>query len=310
MRTRLFHVKRLAAGFSLLVCLVVCAHGETKTSTTLTLAAYNVENFTDVFDDPYTKDEETAVKPRSQIERIAANLREMNADVVAFVEVENEGVLRAMTTEFLPEMGYQYFVVLPCNSDRGISVGLMSRRPIISATSHRYRDLTLPGEEKVWRFGRDLLRVTIQATQDRTLDVFVVHFKSRISSAEDPKSGKWRLAEATMTRTIIDHAMRQDPKAWIAVVGDFNDTPDTKSIQMLTSPSEDNLPGLIDTHAALPPEQRITYLKEPYRSTIDYVLVSPALGATLIPGSSRVLNSADHDGGSDHAPLAASFDLE
>ena len=41
----------------------------------LRLVAYNAENLFDVFDDPYTDDDATEVKPRDEIERIAAALR-------------------------------------------------------------------------------------------------------------------------------------------------------------------------------------------------------------------------------------------
>ncbi|MCE9589144.1 MAG: endonuclease/exonuclease/phosphatase family protein [Planctomycetes bacterium] len=275
----------------------------------ITIATYNVENFLDVFDDPYTTDEKAPVKPRAQIEKIAANVRALNPDVIAFHEMENEGVLRAMANEFLPDLNYQYFAVLPGNSERGINVSLMSRRPILSMTSYRYLDLPLPGEKKVWRFARDLLRVKLQATKEKTIEVFIVHFKSRRPSDDDPHSDKWRLAEATMTKKIIDEALAKEPDSLLALIGDFNDTPETKPLQLLTSKGDKGAPALVDAHALLSPEERITFLQEPFRSTIDYILASPTLGKRLVPGSAKVLNAPEHEGGSDHAPIAATFDL-
>ena len=74
---------------------------EAAPRTKLTIATYNVQNLFDVFDDPYTKDEGTRVKPLDQIKQIAGVLRKLDADVIAFQELENEGVLREMVRQFL-----------------------------------------------------------------------------------------------------------------------------------------------------------------------------------------------------------------
>lgn len=71
------------------------------------IMAYNVGNMFDVFDDPYTNDEGANVKSRSAIEKVARMVRHVDADVVAFSEIENEGILRAMVHEFLPGAGYK-----------------------------------------------------------------------------------------------------------------------------------------------------------------------------------------------------------
>ncbi|MFW5681559.1 MAG: endonuclease/exonuclease/phosphatase family protein [Phycisphaeraceae bacterium] len=267
----------------------------------LRLVAYNMENFFDVFDDPYTADDSTEVKPRDEIESIAAVLRELDADVVAISEVENRGVLQAVVNEFLGDMGYRHVAVNPTNDGRGINLGVISRHPIDAITSYRFRELELPGEERTWRFARDLLRVTIELPGEKKLEVFTVHFKSKRDSAGDPDSAKWRLAEATETAEIVGNVMKLHPDRWVALAGDFNDTPDSPPIRALTQDL------LIDAHAKLRPDKRITYLREPYRSTIDYILVNPPMGQAMttavIPTNERLL------AGSDHAPVVADFQL-
>jgi predicted extracellular nuclease len=275
----------------------------------LKVAAFNLENLYDVFDDPYTKDEETDVKSRAEVERIAATLRRIDADVIGIVEVENEGILRGLVNGFLGGMGYDYITVPQGNSTRGINLGVISRKPIVSITSHRFQELTLPGENNTWRFARDLLQVKVQATPQQTMDVFVVHFKSRHDSSGDPQSRKWRLAESTRARQIIAGMLKQDAKAWVAIIGDFNDTPETDSLVNFLQP-KDGSTALVDCHAHLPADKRITYLHEPYRSTIDYILVSPALGKRVVTQTTYVLNEPDWRGGSDHAPVIATFDLK
>lgn len=282
----------------------------------LTLATYNLENFHDVFDDPYTKDEDSGIKPRAEIEALARTIRWVNADIFAFQELENDGALRAVVNEFLADMGYRYIAVQPTNSDRGINLGVISRLPIVSLTSHRFLECRLEGESRTWEFARDLMQVRVRATPDRNLDLFIVHLKSRHDSAGDPMSAKWRSAEAATAVRIIEPLLQADPDAWLAVAGDFNDTPGSPAIGRFLAPSPvlGSQPMLIDTHASLPAEKRITYRKEPYarNGPIDYVLASPGLARHLVPGSARVPLTHDHPDmltGSDHAPVIVSFDL-
>jgi len=287
-----------------LILILVLLLAAAARAQTVTIASYNIENAFDVFDDPYTSDEGTDVKQRWEWQAIAGTIGELNADVVAFCEVENEHVLRAMVSEFLPGAGYDYIVCGQSNTDRGINLGFISRLPISSVTSYRHRTLTLPGEDRTWKFARDLFRVTLDAPDGRPLDVFVVHFKSRSNSSGDPNSRKWRLAEATMSKRILDGILLADPGARLAIVGDFNDTPGDPAIGELLAGGT-----LHDAHAHLPADGRVTYLKEPYRSTIDYILVSPALFKGLVPDKTRVLHDETLLKGSDHAPIVATFDL-
>ncbi len=304
----------------LLVMLVLVAIGhaaqqamaQTAEPGKVKVAAYNVEWFLDVFDDPYTKDEQHPVKPRKEIEQIAAAIRKVNPDVISFEEVENEHVLRSMASQFLMDLNYKYFCVLPTNSDRGQNVGVMSRIPILSVTSHRFLEFTLPGEDRTWRFARDLLRVRVQASETKPLDVFVVHLKSRLDGEGDPMSVKWRTAEARQVRKIIDAQLVTDPRSWMVLMGDFNDTPEGSALKQLLDPNDKGQAALIDMHASLVGEQRFTYRKAPYRKQgpIDYILASPDLAKRLVPGSAVVLTEEPAiTGGSDHLPITATFDV-
>jgi len=288
-----------------LVWQMPAAPAQSEAPKRLSVMAYNMENFFDVFDDPYTEDEQTSVKPRREITALAQLLREMDADVIAVSEVENDEVLKAMLVETLGDMGYNYVAVPKSNSGRGIKLGVISRVPIESVTSHRFQTLTLPGEERTWRFARDLVKVRIEPSEGRFIDLYAVHFKSRRDSRGDPNSSKWRLAEATRAAQIIGRQIEADPDAMVLMLGDFNDTPDTETLEVLAG---EDAP-LVDLHAEIPAEQRITYLREPYRSTIDYMLASPEMARRLIPTSPRIVQDEDLLTGSDHAPVYAAFDL-
>ena len=310
--------------FVLLICSTMCAgsmvsaaHADDDAAPArITLAAYNIENAFDVFDNPYTNDEDSDVKPREEIAAIGKVLATLDADVIGFSEVENEAILESIAKDHMRGKGYDYIAVTRTNSGRGINLGVMSRLPIKSLTSHRFLKLTVPpaepdGKVETMRFARDLFKVVIDLGDDRELDVYIVHFKSKRDRDGDPQSTRWRLAEATAARTLIEKSLADDPDRLVAIIGDFNDTPFSKPIEALTANSPDTgKPILSDAHAAVTLEKRITYLREPYRSTIDYIFASPALSKRLIPESAVVPSDAALLTGSDHAPVVASFKLD
>lgn len=275
-----------------------------------TVATYNTQNLMDQHDDPYTQDQRTPAKSEKQIKKLAAVIRHLDADLLALQEVENEGFLNTLVKQRLGDMGYRYVVVQPTNSNFGQNLALVSRRPIVTVTSHRFRDLRLPGHDRTWRFARDLLQVRIQITPRRTIDVFVVHYKSRRDARNDPFSANHRLAEATATWTILEQLKSHDAdEPWTLLMGDLNDTPDSPTLRTLLHPDADARPLLADLHAGLPDPDRVTYRLKPYRSTIDYILASPALAKRVVPGSPRMLNDRKLLSGSDHAPVVAAFDF-
>ena len=270
---------------------------------------YNVLNLFDVFDDPYTADEGTPIKSRNQIQLLAQVIQRLDADVLGLCEVENQHVLKAMVTEFLPEMGYEFIAVPESNSKRGIKLGLLSRCPIISITSYRWKKWQHKDAPHWWRFARDLMHARVQA-KGQVIDVFVVHLKSKRGSKGDPKSVAWRTAEAAEARRIIEDLLAEDPNRLLALIGDFNSTPEEPATRSLLVPDESGQPVLVDLHAELPFAQRITRYGKKYPSEIlDFILASPALAARHVSGSAEVFAPEPITQGSDHMAIAATFAL-
>lgn len=270
----------------------------------LTLAAYNVENYFDQFNDRYTDDETTEPKDPAELAELAKAIRALDADFLGVSEMENEGELYRFVHEHLSDMEYKHVYVGHRDWGRGINNGGFSRVPVGGVTTHRFWPLTLPGEDRQWSFARDVIEFDLRPAEGVSVSVFTVHFKSKRDSRGDPASAKWRLAEALALKRIIEGRLGANPRALIAVIGDMNDTPDSPPLRALTAGDR---PLLIDTMARVPAEKKITYLREPYRSTIDYILVSPALARQLVPGSAGV--GTQHLGGSDHGPVMATFRL-
>jgi endonuclease/exonuclease/phosphatase family metal-dependent hydrolase len=273
----------------------------------LKLATYNIKNLVDVFDNPYTRDEGTVLKPRKDIEAVANSVRSINADIIAFTEIENEQVLKAVTYDYLGDMGYNYVVAGDTNDGRGMRVGVISRLPIISTTSYKFTELTLPKEKRTWTFARDLTQVRLQVTEQQTLDLFVVHFKSRRHSSGDKNSTKWRTAEAAATLRIIDRLLTDEPDRWVVLAGDLNAILDSPARKILLAPDKSGKHILHDVHDLLAKDNRITFPNPAYASVLDYILVSKAMQFRLVKDSPWVGSVL---AGSDRLPIAATFQLD
>jgi endonuclease/exonuclease/phosphatase family metal-dependent hydrolase len=306
------------AALALFVALCASAIGEPAAPppesprTTLTVAAFNIENLFDVWDDPYTSDEGTDVKPREELEKIAATIRKLNADVIGLSEVENEGVLKSFVAQMLGDMGYKHVAAAASNDGRGIRTAVVSRLPIRSITSYRFLDLKLDGATRTWRFARDLMHVQLEVSDKRTAHAFVVHLKSMRDDGDDKKSMNWRTAEALMARKIIDGVQAKEPGAWVVMLGDFNSLADTPPMKALTDDAATGgheVKPLIDLHAHVPLDTA-SYLKKPYRSRIDYILANEPLAKRVVKESAKVVEEKELAGGSDHAPVVATFDVK
>jgi len=134
-------------------------------------------------------------------------------------------------------------------------------------------------------------------------DVYVVHLKSKLGGDETIPV---RMGEAGAIRRILDERLRADPEARFLLCGDFNDTLESRPVQAIlgTGPT-----ALMNVATEIPEADRISYNREPYRSMIDFILCSPAMGAAYVKGSARILQGSVETLGSDHNPVSASFRL-
>ena len=291
---------------------------------TITIGSYNVRNFLDVFDDPYTNDESVRVKSRRDIQALARALQRLDADVVVFQELENEYVLQAMVDEFLPNAGYRYITAQRTNSGRGINLGVISRVPIQELRSYRMQTLTHPDAPgRTWRFARDVMRITLDVDGnegDQTIDVFNVHLKSNRDGPDDPNSRLYRTAEAMRVKEIVADELAKDPGFLAVVTGDFNSNYETRPEQPRPWPAMAHLlqaepgdtPVFTDLHTALSDKQRVTIPGDGRYppATFDYILATPAMAERFVPRSAVVIQDERLTSGSDHLPISAEFRLD
>jgi endonuclease/exonuclease/phosphatase family metal-dependent hydrolase len=273
---------------------------------TVTIATYNTLNFFDEYDDPYTSDETTPAKPRAELEKLAASIRALDADVVALEEVENRGYLERFVTAMLGDMGYDNVVCFEGNDRRGIDCALLSRLPVGPVTSHRHLRFNENSDDPAgpMTFRRDLLQVRIDPPKCAAFYVFVTHLKSKRDGGGSADT--YRLGEARQARRIFDGLLSKDKDAMFVVCGDFNDTFDSKPVKALRGEGDMALRDFL----ADVPKGAVTFNRDP-KSIIDFIFASPAMANRYVAKSYRIVEPGGiATTGSDHNPVVAKFDLK
>ncbi len=270
-----------------------------RTAGAIRLATYNIENLFDDRDDPSLSgplEDADDTKPEEHQRAAAEAIRRIDADIVALQEIESFDALIEFREKFLKGMGYRFVHSVDVGAERGIEQAVLSRFPIIHAETWPVMPLegvepeTIDGKPnenagKPMVSRRSPLGVTIEVPEEVTkgsayrLTLLIVHQKSGRGF------GFWREAES---RGIIELYRRlagdgQDRN--VAILGDFNATPDQKSVRMYQQA------GLID---ALGDHDLtdVNFISHASGRDIDHILVSPGLSREVVKGSGFVLATA------------------
>jgi endonuclease/exonuclease/phosphatase family metal-dependent hydrolase len=273
---------------------------------TLSLATFNVQNFFDEKDDLARMDDlPTPTQVQSKITRLGTALRILEADVVALQEVENLALLERLNTEQLSELGYNEVRLTEGNDPRGIDVALLSRFEVIEEESHRHDTFPgVDGDTTTYGFSRDCPVITLQPGPGLRVFLLINHLRSSYGD-NDAEALARRQAQAQRVREIADELLQQHPGAHLVVMGDLNDRPSSRTLELIIQGS----PPLLDLLTLVPAEERYT-TSWSNRPQFDYLLVSPALEEDLISDSVRADHASAFSNASDHYPVIASFTVD
>lgn len=271
---------------------------------------------------------------RRKVEAVAAVVARMDADVVAFQEVEGPRVLDAVRAA-LPDMGYLP-AVAGAADQRGIACGLLTRLPLRGVELHGVGELSFPsfqdGDPRPFagrlHSRRGLLECDLTLPDGSLLTVMVAHLKSARplpkldpAGAPCPLDGHYaaaegaaravvlRLAEALQVRSRVDARLHRDGRAQIAVLGDLNDGPDSVVVRTIAGELAEPPRGrnadleqaasleagvLLQCVRAAPPGARHTLLHRGAGLQFDHALVSRSLWRRF--RGVRVLNESLREG--------------
>lgn len=200
-------------------------------------------------------------------------IAEVDADILVCVEAENRVTLqRFHDTVLKPQFQkqYQHVMLIDGNDERGIDVGIMSRYPIASITSH-IDDVNAKGNKI---FSRDCPEYVIELPNDKSIVVLPNHFKSKRGG--DTPAGKARRAgQATRASEIAQAALAHTP--YVLLAGDLNDTPTSPE---LAAVFDNGFTDVMD-HPTYPTDRPGTFGTGLANNKIDYLIMSPTLAGTL-----------------------------
>lgn len=212
---------------------------------------------------------------------IAQVVRDVSADAIALIEVEDRRALRQLSEKLLPAVrgtSYDQTMLIDGNDDRGIDVGLMVRQPYRVGWMRSHVDDTDHRGRRV--FSRDCPEYSLWTPSGKVVWMLVNHFKSKGFGAQEASNAR-RSSQAEAVRAIYER-LRGEGAKLIAVVGDLNDTPGSNALAPLLGPGDlkdvsahpryqsDGLPG--------------TFQNGHERDKIDYLLLSPELFERITAG--------------------------
>lgn len=265
------------------------------------IALYNVENYLPMPRWINGRFRSNAGKPETEKKAVASILQGLHPDIIVLMEI---GDLRQVhdLERHLREVGlsYPYLEYLQAwDPERHLL--LLSRFPFIEKHSQGIIPLLVNG--KMEHSPRGILDVTVQLQAEFSLRLLCIHFKSKIPVPEYDEASL-RIAEAKNLKNYVEAIMRDDPKTHLLVMGDCNDTKNSKPLFTLLGNAK--RPGPLQA-LDLTDDRRenwTEYWKEADTySRIDYMMINQRLAPAIINEHSGIARPASWKEASDHCAL-------
>ena len=281
---------------------------------TFRVATYNVENYLD------QPTETRSAKLAAAKAKVRESILALKPDVLALEEMGGTNALLELRDSLKAEgLNFPYWEQV-AGFDTNIYVAILSKFPFSARRPHTDESFLLSGRR--FRVSRGFAELDIQVNTNYSFTLLAAHLKSKRAIAQADEA-ELRLEEAKLLREKIDAILSAHPNANLVVLGDFNDTKDSPSTKALigrgkyklvdTRPAERNGDNAPSPNPAWEP-RNVTwthyYGKEDTYSRIDYILISPGLAREWATNDTYVLTLPNWGVGSDHRPIAASFEAQ
>ncbi len=288
------------------------------------LVSQNLNQFYDDKDDGNKAKTLSAGKYRQRIQQLVEKIRSVYnyADIIAFQEVENIGILQDVSNQLKKRHNVKYqSVLIEGNDISGIDVGfLVKQKYKLKSISSLYQNkiITPKGESL---YSRPPL--LIELCQSECFTIVNIHLRSMrgLSSSRQRKrvSHKRRLQAETLARW-IDKFQYENPQSRLMIVGDFNALKPSDayvdSLGTLTGKPDQHRPkwkspdlikkDLVDTSLMVKTGPPYSYQYRKRKQLLDYLLVSRDLKKKI---KSLFYTDIDYKF-SDHAALIAIIEFE
>jgi endonuclease/exonuclease/phosphatase family metal-dependent hydrolase len=268
------------------------------------IASYNMHNLFGDRPDVHSGQPGPPASPE-QLKALAKMIVDLDADAIAFQEVQNERALsdlirKRVNPKLEKEARFTTFICIPSHDPRGINVALATRLAVNGTMNFNAREFG-PLDARAKKFSRDLLGVDMYATPSYRFIFFVAHLKSKLGGEESEYK---RSLEAEEIRAIIEKPtfgghpfIQQD----MILAGDMNDDPDKTTIDILRGAD----PAILkDVLADVEPNYTYpTHTRYP-KTRLDYMFASPSV---KISEAKIHRENAAAAAASDHYPVSATI---
>lgn len=280
---------------------------------------------------------------RAKVEYLRDVLRRLDPDVAVIDEVREPESFDELADR-LGTFPYRFLGDAP-PVNRKIQTGILSRLPILEQGQWREFPAVLPGPEvEPMRLGfrRAMPWSRLELPNGETILIVAVHLKSRraadeeIPETEPPRrrrllgrslSNLIRIVEAAGLRCLLDEAMDRRTADHYAVLGDFNDTPNSIAVSLVMGLEDEEGSELVLSEERrlfqalwrVQTDRAFSYVGRGQRHLFDHILVSQRLSFGLVVAGveSQLLEAERRQRGghpegyprSDHAPVWATFEL-
>lgn len=252
--------------------------------------SYNCENLFDYEHDEGKEDFEytefsakhwTKSKYYAKLHRTASVIARCgewgDVGIVCLMEIENERVLKDLTTKTQLKKSNYLFLHQESDDQRGVDVSLLYQPSKFTPLATEYIKLNFENSRPT----RDILFTTGVLSSGDTLSVFVNHWPSRYGGEVESEFKRIEAANAVRHKVDSLFAVRTEPN--IIIVGDFNDYFDNKSLSKslgastdLSSPYENSkLYNLMSKYSGR--DDIGTHKFQGHWGVLDHVIVSGAL---------------------------------
>jgi endonuclease/exonuclease/phosphatase family metal-dependent hydrolase len=277
------------------------------------LATYNVHNLFGDRPDVHSSRPDPPTDTE-QLRALGEVIRMLDADVIAFQEVQNEKILAQLFRKHVnpalkraDQPRFDAFVCIPSHDPRGINVALATRLAVRGTVSFHDYEFG-PVEDRASQFSRDLLGVEVFVTPEYSFLFFVAHLKSKLGAGEGVDK---RRLETTEIRTLLERPVfggRPYIEQDMVLAGDMNDDPSAEAIEILRGGPD---APLVDVIASVEPNYTYPTHTRRKKTRLDFVFASRSLEPRI---TERRIHNGDDDlellrQASDHFPASLTIDV-
>lgn len=265
---------------------------------TVRIATFNVRNY--LIEDRRVDGRWRSQYPKPEAEKKAVweIIGSVAPDILVLQEMGTPAFLEELRAD-LEEMGiaYAYADVIE-GADEKRHLAILSNYAY--DLSEGFRELDFPYFGERIPVKRGLLEARFEI-EGYTFTVFGVHLKSRYTdNREDPDSVRRRRGEARVSRNYIRERFPRETDPDYLIVGDFNDTRRSSTLNYFLSVSDRELTRMVPATDSRGETWTYYYASDDVYSRIDFLLATPSLLRRVVGGEGHIVDGDAALRASDH----------